>query len=326
MIQLTRRLLTVLLVLLAAGATRAAMIQLTASELDAGADVVLTGTVTATRSAWDEDETAIHTDVTLAVERVDRGITDGPVVVRVPGGEVDDIGMAVEDVPRFAAGDRARFYLVRTAEPGVYRLFGAGPAADPLDKPPPKPTKLYSYSGYHREQASCYYHVNSSLPGDWVSAIQAADAEWDGAGSGFRFHYEGTTGNGGPTYDGINVVTRANLGSGGILAQNTYWYIRRGKIVVENDIVFNTYYPWATNGSVAAFDVQNIATHEMGHSLVLNDLYQAAQAEQTMYGYGALGETKKRTLEQGDREGIIYIYGVGTDATRTSVRPPVATD
>jgi len=310
--------------LVAAGAVQAAMVPLSRSQLDAGADLIVTGTITAARSGWNEDATAIYTDVTVAVSRLDKGSAGSPVVVRVPGGELDDIGMAVEDMPRFSVGDRATFYLVATGEPGVYGLFAArqGVVAGLLDKPP----KMYSYSGYHRSPASCYYHTNTSLPGDWVSALQTADAAWNGAGSAFRFNYEGTTGSGGPVYDGINAITRANLGSGGILAQNSYWYNRRTKVVVENDIVFNTYYSWSTTGSVSAYDVQNVGTHEMGHCLVLNDLYQAAQAEQTMYGYAAAGETKKRTLEQGDRDGIKYIYGAGLDAGRPAARAPASAD
>jgi len=98
------------------------------------------------------------------------------------------------------------------------------------------------------------------------------------------------------------------MGGGGTLAANYYWYNRRTKIVYENDIVFNTYYPWSTAGAAGYYDVQNIGTHEQGHCLVLNDLYQSYQSEQTMYGYGAKGETKKQTLESGDIEGINYIY------------------
>jgi hypothetical protein len=56
-------------------------------------------------------------------------------------------------------------------------------------------------------------------------------------------------------------------------------------------------------------DLQNIATHEFGHWLVLNDLYKKPARQQTMYGYGAYAETKKRTLESGDIAGLETIYG-----------------
>ena len=41
----------------------------------------------------------------------------------------------------------------------------------------------------------------------------------------------------------------------------------------------------------------------------LADLYFAEASEQTMFGYGAFGETKKRTLESGDIAGITFLYG-----------------
>ncbi len=55
-------------------------------------------------------------------------------------------------------------------------------------------------------------------------------------------------------------------------------------------------------------DVQNIAIHELGHSLQRLDLYGTADTEKTMYGIAADGEIKKRTLHADDIAGIRYIY------------------
>lgn len=68
-------------------------------------------------------------------------------------------------------------------------------------------------------------------------------------------------------------------------------------------------YGWATDGSADKMDAQNIATHEIGHGAGLGDLYANKDAEQTMYGYSSLGETKKQTLECGDIKGITKLYG-----------------
>jgi len=49
--------------------------------------------------------------------------------------------------------------------------------------------------------------------------------------------------------------------------------------------------------------VQDIATHEFGHWVGLDDLYSDADKDLTMYGFGAGGELKKRTLGTGDADG-----------------------
>jgi predicted Zn-dependent protease len=59
-------------------------------------------------------------------------------------------------------------------------------------------------------------------------------------------------------------------------------------------------------------DLQNIATHELGHGFGLADLYNTqsqTQILQTMYGYASLGETMKRDLASGDIAGIRALYG-----------------
>lgn len=53
---------------------------------------------------------------------------------------------------------------------------------------------------------------------------------------------------------------------------------------------------------------ESIATHELGHSVGLDDLYDGSCSEQTMYGYATEGETKKRTLEAGDIAGVQELY------------------
>lgn len=56
-------------------------------------------------------------------------------------------------------------------------------------------------------------------------------------------------------------------------------------------------------------DLQNIATHELGHGFGLADLYESNASEETMYGYSTEGEIKKRSLYSGDIAGIHDLYG-----------------
>ena len=111
--------------------------------------------------------------------------------------------------------------------------------------------------------------------------------------------------------DDFNTVTFENLGSSGIIAFARTWYIPAYGVIVESDVVFNSHYTWSVSGNPSSteLDLENIATHEFGHSAGLLDLYHWKSSENTMYGYADFGETKKRTLEPGDIAGIEAIYG-----------------
>ena len=89
-----------------------------------------------------------------------------------------------------------------------------------------------------------------------------------------------------------------------------YWYYANNKEMVEFDIVFDIEETWSTTvGATGAFDVQNIATHEAGHTLVLGDLRSPKDGALTMHAYTWLGDTVKRTLGSGDILGVRAIYG-----------------
>ena len=119
----------------------------------------------------------------------------------------------------------------------------------------------------------------------------------------------------GNRFDGKNVISWGRLRRG-VIAMATVWYNRDTSEIVEFGIVFNTAYTWGIDADGEgeeyylgnAFDVQNIATHEAGHTLMLLDLYIPEANVLTMYGYGAYGETYAMSLGDGDISGIRYIY------------------
>ena len=119
----------------------------------------------------------------------------------------------------------------------------------------------------------------------------------------------------GNRFDGKNVVSWGRLGSG-IIAQTTVWYNTRTHEIVEFGMVFSTSFRWGIDADgegtayylTNAFDVQNIATHEAGHTLMLDDLYTDETNALTMYGYGDFGETYAISLGVGDKSGINAIY------------------
>lgn len=112
--------------------------------------------------------------------------------------------------------------------------------------------------------------------------------------------------------DGKNELTFGDYPEDGVIAVCRVWFYRfaRDKRIVEFDILFdNADFDWGTDGSSGVMDMQNIATHEIGHGLGLADLYDDKWADQTMYGYASEGETIKRDLAAGDIAGIQALYG-----------------
>jgi hypothetical protein len=98
--------------LLIAGPTFALVEQKSLDDLADEADVVVLGEVTDITSYQDDD--GIYTIVTLEVEQAIKGETGQEVEVRVPGGEVNGIGLWVEDAPIFQTGERVVVFLEET--------------------------------------------------------------------------------------------------------------------------------------------------------------------------------------------------------------------
>jgi hypothetical protein len=94
----------------------------------------------------------------------------------------------------------------------------------------------------------------------------------------------------------------------GVIAVTYIWYNPGTKFAIESDI-FDDDFVWSLTGDPLKMDFQNIATHEMEHTLGLSDLYTSSCSEVTMYGYSDYGETAKRTLELPDITGIQILYG-----------------
>lgn len=60
--------------------------------------------------------------------------------------------------------------------------------------------------------------------------------------------------------------------------------------------------------STSAMEFGNIATHELGHSVGMGDLYTDACSMQTLCGYAGSGETNKHSLEDGVIAGVRALY------------------
>jgi hypothetical protein len=167
------------------------------------------------------------------------------------------------------------------------------------------------------------YYINQNGTPDCpneFTAIQNAFQTWENECRSFLdYTYAGTTNRTTPIQDGYNVCYwyESNWPYGSnIIAICHYWYTYwyHGSYIDsvrldEFDISFNgVNYTWSSSGEAGKMDVENVTAHEAGHSFGLADLYAVADSQKTMYGYINNGETKKRTLEQDDRDGIAYLY------------------
>ena len=139
-----------------------------------------------------------------------------------------------------------------------------------------------------------------------IAAIKASFEAWDDTGGTSQyFTVNDTGGAAGPAFDGNNTVGWLPDMGRGVLAATWVWTDNKG-VVQQADIFFNRLYTWgilsdclsATN----TYDVQNVGTHEAGHTVGLDHL-RDPKGYATMYPYASSGEVRKRTPTTGDIKG-----------------------
>lgn len=178
----------------------------------------------------------------------------------------------------------------------------------------------YGWAGWIMPSAGMTYKINfQTLPRNLDPsltqiAIDNSFDTWTDADPNQIFNYGGTTNVKTNKYDGTNAILFKSSRSGAI-ATTYVWYYVSSRQLVEADTVFNKSYKWSVSdpnsgdcaGPTDSYDVQNIGTHEFGHWIGLDDLYNSNVKDLTMYGYGELGELKKNSLGQGDLTGVLSI-------------------
>jgi hypothetical protein len=159
----------------------------------------------------------------------------------------------------------------------------------------PLTTNAYTYNGYKwSANGTTVDSGDASWPWSWTSPLAAAMNTWNGTASPFTF----SVGNG----------HKFKVGTPLPGAVATTYLATGGSTINDAMTIFNQSLNFSTTGEANKYDIQNIATHELGHWLSLGDLSGAGDTLKTMYHQSNLGETLKRTLETDDINGINYIY------------------
>ena len=100
--------------------------------------------------------------------------------------------------------------------------------------------------------------------------------------------------------------------------------------ITESDIFFNTAFEWSTSGAATAFDLQSVATHEighfigLGHSAVGETEMQAGGSRRVLGAASVMfpiafsrGVTADRDLQPDDVAGVSSLYPAGDFAQTT---------
>jgi hypothetical protein len=296
---------------------------------------IVAGKVLSTESFVGEDE-EIYTRVRLNVSSTLKGQRDSAWDFTVKGGQIGDRVVWFSDVPHFDNGEevlvfgsetqpeeaivlntvegRRQLELVRR-----YRKDSGNPVEEILqpdgvmDLDATNPCS--AYMGPKWSSPATTYSLAASIPAGWANAIQAAAQAWTQGGSRFALTFSASS---------PHTISFADLGAGSTLASTRVEFFQSSQQLVRFSMTFNNRYTWSTSGQAGQFDVQNIAAHEFGHAVGLGHPSSTQCAQETMWASAGAGEIKQRSLEPGDTNGIITLYGASGAPQPVTATPQVS--
>ena len=219
--------------------------------------------------------------------------------------------VAVGAVPSLAGKPTATLIDVDEILKGKGNNGRPSGSANCTDDDPSRYTNAWSATGW-TVQGPLDAHLNTAtIPAGLgsatgvASALQASYNAWTGVPN-ITVKTDGTA-----TRYGANRSDDLLFGkTGGSIATTYTWRWTDG--FVESDVVFSTQVQWfmaASEGdgclTTPAYDLQNIAVHEVGHVYGLGHVNGRFE---TQYTYGFTGETLKRTPTTGEKNGLASLY------------------
>ncbi len=98
----------------------------------------------------------------------------------------------------------------------------------------------------------------------------------------------------------------------GIVAVTPVWFVSGGRII-DADVLFNgRTFSFTTSGQSGSFDVEDVATHELGHLLGLD---HSGCVGASLYPYVSPGMTLHRSISSDDEHGLRDAYPSGSRAS-----------
>ncbi len=188
--------------------------------------------------------------------------------------------------------------------------------AKPASPPAGKTETCYKLLGVKWTALPVNYVINPTNPQGLSeafvnSAVSTSAETWDSATSSelfnnaYSINYNAKYG----VQNYQNAIAFGDYPDNNVIAVTSIWYTRVGKKIVEFDQLYNTRFVWGdATVNPTKMDLQNIATHELGHAVGLDDIYSSSCSSVTMYGYSDNGEIQKRTLETPDIKGLQSLY------------------
>jgi hypothetical protein len=94
-------------------------------QMIAKAERIVVGTVSSSKSYWDDNRQRIWTDYVIAIQATIKGDSaQSTCTVTVMGGEVGDVGLIVSEEPRLAQGEQFLIYLSPARDKRTRALHG----------------------------------------------------------------------------------------------------------------------------------------------------------------------------------------------------------